>query len=68
MYSVEISNGALIKCSHESCGKVVNKCNLQSKTPSISTPSGDSVIYICTYYRVCTKSMYVMGDVRDLRM
>jgi hypothetical protein len=31
---VEVSNGAIIMCSHESCVEVVNKSNLQSKTPS----------------------------------
>jgi hypothetical protein len=31
---VEISDGSVIKCSYELCGKVVNKSNIHSKTPS----------------------------------
>jgi hypothetical protein len=38
---VEISDGALMKCSHESCGEVANKSNLQS------TLEGN--IYKCIY-------------------
>jgi hypothetical protein len=35
----EISGGAVIACSSESCVQVVNKSNIQSKTPSIVTHS-----------------------------
>jgi hypothetical protein len=41
---VEISHGAIIKCSYEFCVKVVIKFKLQSKTPSRVTPSRDSII------------------------
>jgi hypothetical protein len=34
---VVISDGAVITCSSESCGKVVNKSNIQPKSPSIVT-------------------------------
>jgi hypothetical protein len=40
---VEISDGAMIKCSHKSCVKVVNKSNLQSKTPFIVTHTHDNI-------------------------
>jgi hypothetical protein len=33
-YSVEISDGAIIECSHELCVEVDNKSNLHYKTPS----------------------------------
>jgi hypothetical protein len=32
--SVEISGGAIIERNYELCGKVVNKSNIKSKTPS----------------------------------
>jgi hypothetical protein len=38
LYVVEISDGAVITCSYESCGEVVNKTIQQSKTPSIVIP------------------------------
>jgi predicted N-formylglutamate amidohydrolase len=36
--SVEISDGAEIKCNYELYAKVVNASNIQSKTPSMVTP------------------------------
>jgi hypothetical protein len=40
---VELSDGALIKCRHELCVKVVNKFNIQSKTPSRVTYTRDNI-------------------------
>jgi hypothetical protein len=37
--------GPIIKCSHESCIKVVNKSNLHFKTPSIVTHIRDYALY-----------------------
>jgi hypothetical protein len=37
LWIVEIGGGAVTACSSESCVLVVNKCILQSKTPSIVT-------------------------------
>jgi hypothetical protein len=34
---MEINGGAIIKCSYESCVKVLNKFNIQSQNPSIVT-------------------------------
>jgi hypothetical protein len=34
LYSMKISDGAIIGCSYELCVKVINKSNIQSKTPS----------------------------------
>jgi hypothetical protein len=34
---------AIIKCSHESCAEVVNKSNIQSKTPPRVTLSHDNI-------------------------
>jgi hypothetical protein len=41
---VVISDVAVIKCNYELCSKVVNKSNLQSKTPSIATYTRDIII------------------------
>jgi hypothetical protein len=38
LQGVEISDGAIIKCSHESCVKVVNKPNYQPKSRLKSRP------------------------------
>jgi hypothetical protein len=37
---VEISDGAISKCRHESCVKAVNKSNLKYKTPDESFMHG----------------------------
>jgi hypothetical protein len=42
---VEISDVAIIKCSHELRVKVVNKSNIRSKTPSRVTLTRDSINY-----------------------
>jgi hypothetical protein len=39
---VEIGDGTIIKCSHESCVKVINKSNVQFNTPSIVTLTRDN--------------------------
>jgi hypothetical protein len=44
---VKISDGAKIKCNYELCGKVVNKSNIQSKTPSIVTHICDNIFDGC---------------------
>jgi hypothetical protein len=49
---VEISNGAIIKCSHKLCVKVVNKSNLQSKTLYVVTHTCDSTIAGVSMIRV----------------
>jgi hypothetical protein len=41
---VEFGDGVVIKCSYKSCVKVLNKSNIQSKTPSIVTNTRDSMI------------------------
>jgi hypothetical protein len=43
---MEISDGATIKCNYESCAKVINKCNIQSKTPAIYTPSRENILTV----------------------
>jgi hypothetical protein len=43
LQSVEISDGAIIKCNDGVCVKVVNKSNIQSKTPSRVTPTRDNM-------------------------
>jgi hypothetical protein len=43
LWSVEIRDGAVIKCNYEFV-TVVNKSNSQSKTPSKVTPSRNSII------------------------
>jgi hypothetical protein len=40
---VEINKGAIIKFNYELCVKVVNKCNIQSKTPSIVTRTYNNI-------------------------
>jgi hypothetical protein len=40
----KIIGGAIIKCSYESCVKVVNKSNSQSKTPWRVTLTCDSIV------------------------
>jgi hypothetical protein len=37
-----ISDGIIIKCNYELCAEVVNKSNIQSKTPSRVTPTHNS--------------------------
>jgi hypothetical protein len=37
--------GAIIKCTHESCVKVANKPNFQSKTPLIVTHTCDNIYF-----------------------
>jgi hypothetical protein len=39
---VEISDDAVSKCTYESCVKVVNKSNIQSKTPPRVTHTCDN--------------------------
>jgi hypothetical protein len=46
---MEIGDGAIIKRNYELSVKVVNKSNLQSKTPSRVTHTRDN-----TYYERCT--------------
>jgi hypothetical protein len=46
LLSVEISDGAVIKCNYESCVNVVNKPNIQSETPSRVTHTRDNIKYI----------------------
>jgi hypothetical protein len=41
---VEISDSYIIICNYELCVKVVNKSNIQSKTPSRVTPSCDNIM------------------------
>jgi hypothetical protein len=43
---MEISDGAIIKCSHESCVKVVNKSNLQPK-PRVQLHTRDRTLRLC---------------------
>jgi hypothetical protein len=38
LYNVEISDGAVITYGYKSCVKMVNKSNLQTKTPQRVTP------------------------------
>jgi hypothetical protein len=64
LLSVEISDGAVINCSDESCVKVVNKYNLQSQTPRRVTLTNDnikditflsflfSITYIFCYFKI----------------
>jgi hypothetical protein len=40
---LEISDGAIIKCNYKLCVKVVNKSNIQSKTPSRVTHTCDNL-------------------------
>jgi hypothetical protein len=40
---VKVNNGAVIKYNYEPCVSVVNKSNIQSKTPSIVTLTRDSI-------------------------
>jgi hypothetical protein len=51
---VEISDGAIIKCNHESGVKVVNKSSLQTKAPSTVTPTRDNMVFMVT--RICDGS------------
>jgi hypothetical protein len=44
--SVEIIDGAVIKCNYEFCVKVVNKSNNQSKTPSRVTQTRVNVMVL----------------------
>jgi hypothetical protein len=41
---MEISHGAIINCSHESCVNVVNKTNLQSKPFYSHTQTRDNTL------------------------
>jgi hypothetical protein len=46
---VEISGGAIMKYSYESCVKVVNKSNLKSKTAPRATSTLDNICYFNLY-------------------
>jgi hypothetical protein len=58
LLSAEISNGAIIKCSHKLCVKVVNKYNLQFKTMSVVTHTGDSTI--AGISMICVTDIFVV--------
>jgi hypothetical protein len=45
LYSVDISDGAVITRSYESSCKVFNKSNLQPKTPSRVIPTRDNILF-----------------------
>jgi hypothetical protein len=44
--SVEISDGAIIKCNFKSCFKMISKSNIQFGTPSRATHTRDNVLLI----------------------
>jgi hypothetical protein len=43
-----MSDGAIIKCNHKSCVKVVNIFNIQSKTPYVVTLTRDNIYTLIT--------------------
>jgi hypothetical protein len=47
--SAEISDGAVINCNYELCVKVVNKSNIQSKTPSRISLTRDNINKVSIY-------------------
>jgi hypothetical protein len=69
LQSVEISNGAVINCKYESCAKVVNKSNIQSK-PHLQSLMHVTVLcararYVCTYE---SKHMFLYGVLYRLKL
>jgi hypothetical protein len=74
LLSVEINELAIIKCSYEPCGKVVNKSNIQSETPSGVTHTLDNMkanhkqtirLYMKCYFYV---NQYKIATVRMLEI
>jgi hypothetical protein len=56
--SVEISDCARIKYNYELCLEVVNKTNIQSKTPSGVTHTSDNFVFSKRYNSVrCNSSL-----------
>jgi hypothetical protein len=55
----KLGSGPIIKCIYELCAKLVNKCNIQSKTPSRMTHTLDNILvaaikcYIYSIYKIC---------------
>jgi hypothetical protein len=49
LLSVEISDGAVIPCSFELCGKVVNKSNIEFNIPSIGTHTRNLHLSLCLF-------------------
>jgi hypothetical protein len=46
LQSVKISDGAIIKCNYGLCVELVNKSNIQTKTPSRVTQNCDNIFIV----------------------